>query len=107
MGEIYIDEDVLRIVFDTAVNSMDFSSGFLDHEEVAALQAAAVVLGVDPMEATPQQFKCEFKKAHTWAHDRVGYPNEWQAREDAATLAAGLELKAQCIHCGRKERRQL
>jgi len=59
-----IDESVLRVVFDTAVHSMDFGSGFLDDEEVEALRAAAIVLGVDPDEATPQNFKCKYRGHH-------------------------------------------
>lgn len=57
---------VARIVFDTAVNSMDFGSGFLDHEEVEALRAFAVLLGVDPMVATPDNFRCQYDGGHQW-----------------------------------------
>lgn len=53
-----------KVVFDVAVNSMDFGSGFLDNEEVEALRAAAVDLGVDPMEATPHGFKAEYCPGH-------------------------------------------
>ncbi len=33
-----IEDRLLRIVFDVAVHSMDFGSGFLDDEEVAGLR---------------------------------------------------------------------
>jgi len=46
----------LRDVFDIAVASMDFSSGFLDNREVDALRRIAVAIGVDPMSATPSNF---------------------------------------------------
>lgn len=51
-----IEKDVLQKVFDAAVYSMDFSSGFLDNDEVEALRKCAVVLGVDPRIATPRNF---------------------------------------------------
>ena len=61
---IEIDENVLKVVFDVAVESMDFGSGFLCDEEVDALRACAVRLGVDPMVATPENFKCKFVGKH-------------------------------------------
>jgi len=59
-----IDDRLLRIVFDVAVHSMDFGSGFLDDEEVAALREVAVTLGVDPAEATPGNFRCQYRGHH-------------------------------------------
>ena len=59
-----IDDEVLRALFDTAVHSMDFGSGFLDDEEVASLRTVAVVLGVDPWEATPAKFRCKYRGHH-------------------------------------------
>jgi hypothetical protein len=59
-----IDDEVLRALFDTAVHSMDFGSGFLDDEEVASLRAVAVILGVDPLEGTPGNFKCKYRGHH-------------------------------------------
>ncbi len=65
--EMVIDRRLLQIVFDVAVESMDFSSGFLDDEEVDALREVAVVLGVDPMIATPENFKCKFDGKHDFS----------------------------------------
>jgi hypothetical protein len=53
-----------KVVFDVATNSLDFGSGFLDDAEVKALRAAAVDLGVDPMEATPHAFKGKYCPGH-------------------------------------------
>lgn len=50
---IQVPKLTLQIVFDAAVESMDFGSGFLDTEEVGALREVAVLLGVDPRVATP------------------------------------------------------
>lgn len=66
-GTVTIDCEVLRAVFDTAVHSMDFGSGFLDDEEVQALRACAIVLGVEPRIATPRNFVCKYE--HGGEHD--------------------------------------
>jgi hypothetical protein len=55
--------DDLRAVFDIAVGSMDFGSGFLDDAEVETLRRVAVVIGVDPMEATPSIFAAKYHHA--------------------------------------------
>ncbi len=59
------DAETWRAVFDVAVRSMDFGSGFLDDEEVSLLRRAARLLGVDPMEATPSNFRCKYSGKHT------------------------------------------
>ena len=57
-------QKLARVLFDLAVNSADFGSGFMDDEDVAALREAAKVLGVDPMEATPSKFRCWYRGYH-------------------------------------------
>jgi hypothetical protein len=48
----------LQAIFDLAVQSMDFGSGFWDVDDVVAAGQVAVVLGLDPFEtATPPDFK--------------------------------------------------
>ena len=59
-----IADGVLRALFDVAVSSMDFGSGFLDDEEVAYLREVAGILGVDPAEATPANFRCKYRRHH-------------------------------------------
>lgn len=76
-----------RAVFDIAVGSMDFGSGFLDDEEVQMLRAAAVDLGVDPMEATPSDFKSKYCP---------GYEDQERLRFDGLTIHL-------CKHCGQDE----
>lgn len=53
---IAVPKALLQMVFDTAVGSMDFGSGFLGDDEVYALRDVAVLLGVDPMDATPSNY---------------------------------------------------
>lgn len=55
-----IEKEDLQAVFDIAVNSMDFGSGFLSHEEVAILRKVAIMLDVDPKLATPENFRSSF-----------------------------------------------
>lgn len=71
--DITIEKRTLQIVFDVAVESLDFGSGFLDDEEVAGLRAVAEVLGVDPMLATPSNFKCKY----TGLHERLTTRPDW------------------------------
>lgn len=72
----------LRVVFDTAVGSLDFASGFLDNDEVLALQRVAVVLGVDPMKATPHNFDL---KVATCEHD-------WEYADRTWTVNPGVTI---------------
>lgn len=70
--EMVIERNLVQVLFDTAINSMDFGSGFLDEEEVIALRAVAVALGVDPAIATPRQFAC--KMLHNNEHKLDSLP---------------------------------
>jgi len=63
---IQIEKALLQVAFDVAVNSMDFGSGFLCAEEVDALRAIAVLLGVDPMLGTPSNQRCRFTGEHRY-----------------------------------------
>lgn len=58
---VSVPRHVLQCVLDTAAGSMDAGSGFLDDEEVEALRAAAVVLGVDPNAVTPAAHICKYR----------------------------------------------
>lgn len=62
----------LRALFDMAVGSMNFGSGFLDSDEVDVLRRVAVLIGVDPMEATPTEFALRI--AHPFVEDWRGGP---------------------------------
>lgn len=95
-----IDREALQAVFDVAVGSMDFSSGFLDHEEVLALRRVAVALGVDPMFATPNNFECEFSGKHQWRHEQPWYPTAWDLYDEKSMDRVGrLRGLTQCMRC--------
>lgn len=52
---------LLRIVFDVAVRSAE---DITDAGEVDALREVAVILGVDPSDATPAAFVCRYRGHH-------------------------------------------
>lgn len=66
-----INTEDAKALFDLATGSMDFGSGFLDHEEVEILRRVAVKLGLDPMDGTPSNFRSQ-------------YPHEFVAAQGAA-----------------------
>jgi hypothetical protein len=95
--------DIWRAVFDVAVSSMNFGSGFLDDEEVRALRAAAVLLGVDPDTATPDNFICKYRGHH---RARVILENYYfdgpdgiprNAYRDFQSFPADVRRKLKCI----------
>lgn len=71
---IEIDKILLQIVFDCAIHSDNFGSGSLDDSEVDALRAVAVLLGVDPIVATPRNFQCKFLGARDLVPYSFGKP---------------------------------
>lgn len=66
-----VPEDIIRACFDIAIGSMDWGSGFLSQEEVEQLRALAVLLEVDPWEATPPAMRPAYCPGHEWT--------EWEA----------------------------
>ena len=61
---IEIERETLQVIFDLAVNSLDFGSGFWDSDETIVARKVARLLGVDPMLATPSAFRSHF--SHNW-----------------------------------------
>ncbi|MEV0267734.1 hypothetical protein AB0H43_03080 [Hamadaea sp. NPDC050747] len=99
-AEIFVRVKDLRGLFDRLVDSMDFGSGFLDIEDVETLRRVAVVLGVDPMAATPSEFAAgyrhEFRAQDLISEER--YTRFW----DPARLAAENTRRAgTCRTCSR------
>lgn len=75
--KLSVDRKVLQVVFDTAINSLDFGSSFLDDEEVIGLRAVACLLDVDPDVATPLNFKCKYNGKHKpWGSDSPSQANK-------------------------------
>jgi hemin uptake protein HemP len=69
--QITISLETAQRVFDALVSSMDFGSGFLDSDDVKALRALAVAIGVDPNTATPSEFVSQYPHTFEGETDRV------------------------------------
>lgn len=54
----------IKTMFDIICCSLDWGSGFLDTDEVNMLRDVAVLLDVDPMEATPPSMCKSFQHDH-------------------------------------------
>lgn len=87
---VQVPTEDLKALFDIAVGSLNFSSGFLDSEEVEVLRRTAVLIGVDPMVGTPKEFAL-----------RMPHPF---ASEDPGTLERYPNLRDCCRYCDRRER---
>ena len=79
MTDISVPREDLQALLDTAIGSMDFGSGFLDHEEVDCLRRIAVLLGVDPADATPDEFQSTYPHPFD-AQDRRVYEGPYNPR---------------------------
>lgn len=55
--KIEVEKEDLEKVFDTATSSLNFGSGWLDHDEVISLRRIARLLGADVKDATPINFR--------------------------------------------------
>ncbi len=61
---VSLGRQLLQDLFDVATSSLDFGSGFLDDDQVRSLREIAVVLGVDPLVATPSNYVCRYTGEH-------------------------------------------
>lgn len=61
---IPVPRERLQAVFDLAVNSMDFGSGFLEFDDAKHLRAIAELLGVDVQIATPDNVLMHFPHSY-------------------------------------------
>jgi hypothetical protein len=64
-----------QVLFDIAVGSLDFGSGFLDDDDVEVLRAVAVKLDVDPWTATPDNHKPKYCPGHEWGQWTTPHPH--------------------------------
>ena len=82
---VSLDRGHAQRIFDALVNSLDFGSGFLEDEDVEALRALAILLGVNPILGTPREF------VSTYAHAL--------ARSDGTTGPGHRHDPATCWDC--------
>lgn len=98
IGMVLIERGNLLALYDIAVNSMDFGSGFLGDEEVEQLRAVAVLLGHDPLDATPFNDMSRYPHAFDAAKGAHNIPTDYCRRcskkvdHPAHAKSAGLDL---------------
>lgn len=80
---LVLETETVKKLFDIICSSMDWGSGFLETDEVKILREIAVVLGVDPMSATPEgqhrYFKHEYVEFSRLDHPHVTSNETWGA----------------------------
>jgi len=82
---VTLDFEHAQRVFDALVNSMDFGSGFLETDDVTALRALAVAIGVDPNKGTPSEFAAQYPHPYDGETDRTRIA--WQKGALTQTVA--------------------
>jgi hypothetical protein len=88
---VEIEVEKLKMLFDLVVQSMDFGSGFLDHEDVTLLRETAGIIGADPMEATPSEFR-----------KRIQHPYREPNGNPYISATTGVPALRPCYWCGKK-----
>jgi len=83
---VTIQLEDLRAIFDLAVNSLNFNSGFWTTEDVEIARRIAVIIGVDPMKGTPFLFASQ-------------YPHEWKSLRPDKPESYTPEFS--CLYCGK------
>lgn len=71
---VTIPKETAQRLFDALAGSMDFGSGMLETDDVEALRALAVAIGVDPNKGTPDEFA-------------AGYPHGFEGQTDRQRVA--------------------
>jgi len=82
---VTLDFEHAQRIFDAIVGSMDFGSGFLETDDVTALRALAVAIGVDPNKGTPAEFAAKYPHPYEAATDRQAIA--WQMSALTQTVA--------------------
>lgn len=86
---VSVEREALQALFDIAVGSMNFGSGFLDKEEVDVLVDIARTLGVADIQAIPETMKTTYP--HLW-HQDCDLP--WRCNKPQGHPIHHLELPA-------------
>jgi hypothetical protein len=103
---VTIPRDVLQKVLDFAVSADSACSGYADDEEVEALRAAAVALGVDPIAVTPYGFQCKYLGEHQWWRG-VGETSDWRRPPYCHQVGKPDFMQRYCCRCKHTETRPM
>ena len=63
---VTLPRELVAALIDMALTGDAGMSGWMDDEQVDGLRAAATAIGMDPMAATPRNFKCKHRGSHSW-----------------------------------------
>lgn len=64
---VTLPREIVAALIDMALTGDAGMSGWMDDDEVEKLRAAAVAIGMEPMDATPRNFKCKYRGGvHAW-----------------------------------------
>lgn len=80
---VTLPRESVRALIDMALSGDAACSGHLDVEEVAILRAAALAIGMDPLEATPRHHRCGYRGScdfDEWYYPENSNPNHWEFR---------------------------
>ncbi len=61
---ISISKEDAQCIFDLALSMDGACSGYMETDDVKAMRRLAIALGIDPIEATPEEFVSQFP--HKW-----------------------------------------
>jgi hypothetical protein len=64
-----VDTDTLRALFDLAVGSMNYSSGFFEESDVKVILDVARLIGADMTHESPQYDSYKLTEPHLWHQD--------------------------------------
>ncbi len=81
---VSLQRQLLQDLFDVATSPLDFGSGFLDDDQVRSLREVALVLGVDPLVATPANYVCRYTGEHKFSPHVTtpGYKRCWRCEQE-------------------------
>jgi hypothetical protein len=104
IGMVLMPRGNVQEMLDIIVGSLDYGSGVLDQQQIEALRAAAELLGLDPMSATPSEYSKSYPHVYkAYFNTRINKvatvckwcsgPSDapWHLAE-AADAAAGVDL---------------
>lgn len=105
MAKLRVEKKDLQHLFDLAVGSLDFGSGFWESDDVDAARRIAEVLGVEPWEAVPRGFEKNYEHEYEVTPPVTHYVKEWVDSSFGRTQRNTTEVDyvehpSRCRKCG-------
>lgn len=91
--KISIDKEQLQALFDLVAHSMDYGSGFFDHDDIRTIISVAELLGVADSLSAPGGYGTSWKllEPHLW-HQECAL--KWRCGEPSGAPIHQVELPA-------------